>query len=228
MIYYDNWSRGAWLYLFLHGSYGITWVIKDLVFPDVSFQTKVTLFSGIMTSLLLAMYLLPGFQMISGIANNEPSLDRIITAVTVYFIGQFLMSGADCQKYYTLKNKKGLISTGLFKLTRNPNYLGEVFIYSSFAIIVDRWEFWGVLWFVWAALFFPRMLVKDLSLSKKEGWKEYDSYMFFPKFSSCWCDNLILYSLIFGIGLTMYASGGFIYYYIELDYIFKTYDFSRM
>ena len=43
MIYYDNWSRGAWIYLTLHGSYGLAWCIKDIVFPDSSFQTKVTL-----------------------------------------------------------------------------------------------------------------------------------------------------------------------------------------
>ena len=34
MVYYDNWSMGAWLYLAMHGSYVIFWLMKDFVFPD--------------------------------------------------------------------------------------------------------------------------------------------------------------------------------------------------
>jgi hypothetical protein len=59
MIYYDNWSKGCWMYVTLHGSYGITWFIKDLVFPDKSFQVKVPFTSAIIVGAVLAMYLLP-------------------------------------------------------------------------------------------------------------------------------------------------------------------------
>ena len=41
MVYYDNYSLGAFLYLALHGSYGIIWLIKDFTFPDGSFLRKV-------------------------------------------------------------------------------------------------------------------------------------------------------------------------------------------
>ena len=117
--------------------------IKDLVFPDKTFQTKVTLLSGLVATALLLMYFLPGYQMASGIANNNPSVDRIIVSFTSYAFGLFLMMGSDLQKYYTMKYRPGkLINTGFFKLTRNPNYLGEVLIYNSFAIIVDRWDNW--------------------------------------------------------------------------------------
>lgn len=40
MVYYDNWSLGAWIYVALHGNYGIIWTIKDRVFPDVGFERK--------------------------------------------------------------------------------------------------------------------------------------------------------------------------------------------
>ena len=29
MVFFDNYSRGAWVYLGLHGSYGVLWVIRD-------------------------------------------------------------------------------------------------------------------------------------------------------------------------------------------------------
>ena len=47
MIYFGNYSLGAWIYLTLHGSYGVLWFVKDLVFPDKTFQTNVTLLSGL-------------------------------------------------------------------------------------------------------------------------------------------------------------------------------------
>jgi len=37
MTIYDNWSLGAWIYLALHGNYGMIWTLKDLVFPDPAF-----------------------------------------------------------------------------------------------------------------------------------------------------------------------------------------------
>ena len=40
---------------------------------------------------------------------------------------------ADVQKYFVLRAKRGLITDGLFSRSRNPNYLGEMFIYGSFA-----------------------------------------------------------------------------------------------
>ncbi len=43
MIYFQNYSTPCWLYLALHGSYGLIWLMKDYTFPDASFQRKVTI-----------------------------------------------------------------------------------------------------------------------------------------------------------------------------------------
>ena len=43
----------------------------------------------------------------------------------------------DAQKYYTLQNKKQLITDGMFRYIRSPNYLGEVMIYSSYALLAN-------------------------------------------------------------------------------------------
>ena len=37
----------AWVYLALHGRYGLVWIIKDLAFPDPSWQTHVTIAGGL-------------------------------------------------------------------------------------------------------------------------------------------------------------------------------------
>lgn len=114
---------------------------------------------------------------------------------------------SDLQKYYVIKYRKGLITDGFFKMTRNPNYLGEVMIYNSFAIIVNRSEFWVILAFAYVIIFGLRMLIKDYSLSKKEGWDTYDSYFFLPKFSTSDLDNYVIYFTFAAFFLAIYSSG---------------------
>ena len=48
MLYYDNFSTAAWIYFCLHGSYGVFWVLRDVVFPDPGFMRKQTFFSMLM------------------------------------------------------------------------------------------------------------------------------------------------------------------------------------
>lgn len=48
MVYFDNWSMSAWLYLALHGSYGFFWLLKDIVFPDQGFRRPCTIMSFIL------------------------------------------------------------------------------------------------------------------------------------------------------------------------------------
>ena len=134
-----------------------------------------------------------------------------------YVLGLFLMIGADLQKYYVLKYRpkgKHLINDGFFRITRNPNYLGEILIYNSFAIIVNRSEFWVILAFAYTIVFGVRMLIKDLSLSKKPGWKQYDSYLLLPKFSTSCVDNYIIYLAISVVIYLLYVTGG-IFPFIE-------------
>jgi hypothetical protein len=33
IAWYHNMSTAAWIYLAMHGSYGLVWIIKDLAFP---------------------------------------------------------------------------------------------------------------------------------------------------------------------------------------------------
>ena len=47
MWYYQNFFMGAWVYLAMHGSYGIIWFIKDVAFPDPAWQKRITIGGGI-------------------------------------------------------------------------------------------------------------------------------------------------------------------------------------
>lgn len=129
------------------------------------------------------------------------------------------MIGSDLQKFYCIKYKPGLVNSGFFKITRNPNYLGEILIYNSFAIIVARMEFWTILFYAYTIIFGIRMIVKDYSLSKKKGWKEYDSYLLLPKFSSSDLDNYIIYSLFLAVIYSIYITGGVLPFVKEMNNI---------
>ena len=93
------------------------------------------------------------------------------------------MLGTDAQKYFQLRERRGLINDGYFKWTRNPNYVGEIMLYSSFGILVNDRRVWFIFSYMWSIVFVIRMALKEHSLLKKEGAKEYfeRSWFLLPK-----------------------------------------------
>lgn len=81
------------------------WCIKDYVFPDKSFQAKIRLTPLIVTATILLLYWGIGFLMMSGMADNNPTPERIFCCIFLYVIGLSLMLCSDLQKYITLKYK---------------------------------------------------------------------------------------------------------------------------
>ena len=49
MWHYHNWSTAAFLYLGLHGTYTLLWLIKQCVFADKRFAQPIPLWIGILT-----------------------------------------------------------------------------------------------------------------------------------------------------------------------------------
>jgi succinate dehydrogenase hydrophobic anchor subunit len=105
MVVYKNFSLGAWVYLALHGSYGMCWIIKDIVYPDKSFQQKVNLIAVFMVGAVLILYWGIGFMMMVGYGDQDPSPERIFCCIFMYVIGLVLMMLSDLQKTLTLKFK---------------------------------------------------------------------------------------------------------------------------
>lgn len=171
MVHFDNFSTQAWVYLGLHGVYGYCWLIKDFGFRDGSFESRVTYGGAVMTYLVLvAWYWLLPYLFISG--HMAPSGPVLAGAIALHTLGITWMIAADCQKHFSLKYRKGLITEGVFHYTRNPNFLGEIMIYGAYAILVNHWIGYAVL--AYATLFFhSRMHVKDESISRYPEWDAY-------------------------------------------------------
>jgi len=177
MLWYDNTSVGAWVYLALHGTYGICWVLKDRLYPDTAWLERVTLGGAAMTFLLvLGPYWVAPWLLISGVlgpAHPAPTPPLLAAAIALHTGGLALMLGADAQKYFTLRLRRGLIADGLFSRIRHPNYLGEMMIYSAYALLVRHWIPWAILAWVWGVVFYPRMRMIDASLARYPGFPEW-------------------------------------------------------
>lgn len=184
MAYYDNYTIGAWVYLALHGTYGILWLLKDRIYPDKQWEQELSIGTGIGIFVLLLAYWVAPFILIS--SRTKPSPPLIAGAIAVNIVGVFLHYSSDAQKYYTLKYHRGLITEGFFVNSRNPNYLGEILIYTSFAMLAQHWLPFAILAGFAAILFIPNMLKKDKSLSRYSEFAAYkeNSFLLLPKLFS--------------------------------------------
>jgi protein-S-isoprenylcysteine O-methyltransferase Ste14 len=182
MWLYDNWSTEAFIYLSIHGTYSLLWLLKEATYPDRRFDERQPLWIGTLFIFVpLAGYYVAPYLLISRHLSLVPYLIGIV--LFLFTSGIFLHYVADAQKYYTLKLKKGLIEDGLFSRTRNPNYFGEILIYMAFALMSLHWLPFLILagWIFGFCV--PNMLKKDRSLSRHP---EFDAYktrtgLLFPK-----------------------------------------------
>ena len=183
MIFYKNYSIAAWVYLSLHGTYGILWLLKERIFPDPYFKEKLNFLTSITGFIFLGSYWIAPFILIS--SQKTVPFPIIASSISINIIGVFLHFASDSQKYFTLKIKKELIDDGFFKNIRNTNYLGEILIYLSFAILSMSYIPFAIFALFFFAVFLPRMLKKDKSLTKYSSFKEYkkNSGLFLPKFN---------------------------------------------
>jgi steroid 5-alpha reductase family enzyme len=174
---YGNTSTAVWVYVALHGRYGVAWFIKDLAFPDRAWQVRVSVLGGVNAFLLvLGWYWVFGWLLISGVAQPTyplPEFAWLALCITLHTIGLVIMIGADAQKHFTLAYQPGLITTGMFRHIRHPNYLGEMMVYGTYALLVWHWLPPIVLAWVWSAVFAVNMVHKEASMSRHPEWPAY-------------------------------------------------------
>lgn len=171
MVAYQNFTLGPWIYLALHGTYGILWLLKDQLYPDKQWEQEISWPLGITTFVLVGLYWIAPFILIS--SGYEPALPLVAAAISLNILGIFLHYASDAQKYFTLKYQSGLITEGFFARCRNTNYLGEILIYLAFALVVMHWLPFLVLGGFVVGIFVPNMIKKDQSLSR---YPEFEVY----------------------------------------------------
>ena len=171
MLAYQNFTLGAWVYLSLHSTYGFLWLLKDQIFPDKQWEQEIPFGQGVFTFGLVNLYWVAPFILIS--SGTVPPLPLVAAAISINILGVFLHFASDAQKYYTLKYRPGLITEGFFARCRNTNYLGEILIYVSFAMLTQHWLPFLIFAGFVGGLFFPNMSKKDQSLSRYPEFADY-------------------------------------------------------
>lgn len=167
MMMLDQWHNPTlWLYLALHGVYGLLWVIKSRIFPDSTWEKRVSVLYGVVVIWggLSLYWVAPVLLAWRGV--QAPGWYQAACAA-MYTAGIFLHFAADMQKHTQLRLcPERLITDGLYARVRNPNYFGELLIYLGFGLLAMHWLpvlllalFVGFYWL-------PNMWRKDRSLSR--------------------------------------------------------------
>jgi protein-S-isoprenylcysteine O-methyltransferase Ste14 len=173
LFYNQTENPTAWVYLALHGMYGLLWVLKSRLFPDRQWERPVSWLYGVVAAWGgLTLYWVGGWLVMARGVQAPGWL--LAFCISIYGLGLFFHFAADMQKYVALQLRPGhLIVDGFWSLSRNPNYFGELLIYSGFGLLALHWLPLLILG-VWVlVVWFPLMIRKDRSLAR---YPEFDSY----------------------------------------------------
>eukprot|EP00048_Salpingoeca_helianthica_P016144 m.230661 g.230661 ORF g.230661 m.230661 type:complete len:210 (-) comp18118_c0_seq1:20-649(-) len=163
---FDRWeSYTAWVYLGLHGGYGICWLLKSSIFPDKTWEEPTSFGYGLVVWFSLALYWIAPLIIV---INNVVAPAWVVgLSVLVFAQGVFFHFASDMQKHVQLQLRPGkLITDLLFARVRNMNYFGELLIYVSFAFLSLHWAPFVVLGLYVAFVWVPNMTKKEKSLSR--------------------------------------------------------------
>lgn len=182
MWHYDAWQNAtAWIYLALHGSYGVLWALKSVTFGDKQWEKPTPLWYGLVIWGALSLYWTAPWLIAAEAREAPPWLLGL--CVTLFSFGVFLHFAADMQKHVHLSLRPGqLFTDGLWTYSRNPNYLGEALIYLGFTLLAQHWLPLAALGAMVAAVWVPNMRRKDRSLARYPAFAEWKkrSGLFFP------------------------------------------------
>ncbi len=156
------------IYLCLHISYCIWWLLEQVLFPWRARQLFTEVVNPLQASAVVlyvgVFYALPGWL---AMVNDQP-LGPLTTIIGLifYIFGSLLNTAADVQKGTAKELGASLVDDGAWRRVRHVNYLGDLLRYSSFAVIA------GSLW-AWLlpasvlALYLPRIRSKEAAMAKR-------------------------------------------------------------
>lgn len=183
IAWYGAWENPvAWLYLAMHGGYGLFWILKSRYFGDSQWEKPASLARGATIWFGLSLYWIGPWLITSGRA-EAPSNVWLFVCVASYALGLFFHFVADMQKFMWMQLKPGhLLKDGLWSLSRNPNYFGELLIYFGFSALACHPGPLCVLAAFVLIIWLPNMWKKDSSLSRYPEFAAYagQTKMFIP------------------------------------------------
>ena len=179
---YDQWDNPtAWVYLALHGTYGLLWVLKSRIFPDKQWEQPTSLAYGLVIWAGLSLYWIAPWLITSQNVQAPPWYLGL--CIAIYAVGVFWHFASDMQKTMFLKLKPGhLMTDGLWSRLRNPNYFGELLIYLGFGLLAMHWAPLIVILLFVLIVWLPNMRRKDRSLARYPDFASYKarSKLFLP------------------------------------------------
>jgi len=132
------------IYLCLHVSYCVWWLLEQWLFPlrqQQIFTGKVGLFAFLSILLFVGVfYALPGYF---AFTNPTPvSYTTVAVALPLYLFGSLINTAADVQKMTAKGMGASLVKDGIWRSLRHVNYLGDLMRYTSFSILAGvAWAF---------------------------------------------------------------------------------------
>jgi steroid 5-alpha reductase family enzyme len=179
---YGQWDNPtAWVYMALHGAYGLLWVLKSRYFPDKQWEQPASLAYGLVIWAGLTLYWVAPWLITSQDVQAPPWYLGL--CIAIYAMGVFLHFTSDMQKAMFLKLNPGhLMTDGLWSRLRNPNYFGELLIYLGFGLLAMHWAPLLVILLFVFIVWLPNMRRKDRSLARYPDFGGYKarSKLFLP------------------------------------------------
>jgi protein-S-isoprenylcysteine O-methyltransferase Ste14 len=163
------------VYLSLHITYCVWWLLEQSLFPERS-QQLFTERIGPLTLLAVLLYVgvfyaVPGWL---AMANPNPiQMGTIAAGLVLYILGSLINTAADVQKMTAKSLGATLVSSGIWRRVRHVNYLGDLMRYSSFAVIAGSLWAWTLPLSV-LLLYLARIREKEASMLAK--YVEFPAY----------------------------------------------------
>src|SRR5689334_18822562 len=97
IYYYNAWDNPlSWIYLALHGTYGILWVLKSRFFGDMQWEQRCSLPFGLLVWGYLSLYWISPWLIASGRASMPPAW-YLGLCIALYSFGVFFHFVSDMQ-----------------------------------------------------------------------------------------------------------------------------------
>ena len=170
------------VYFAMQSAYGVLWYTKSHYYGDHTWDKP---FENPTSFIACNFVLMTNYSYILALATHNYNWHPLFLSLCIFLftIGIFLHFVSDMQKRTQLKCKPKLIVDGLFTYSRNPNYLGELFIYGSFNMIACNTTsllLFGLLFYI---VWWPRMKAKEDSIARYAEFNKYSSNsgLLFPR-----------------------------------------------